>query len=70
MQLAVVFKLFARLARLFSSHFDSCDIFEIKGVARVEVLNLQERIELVVDGVFIGEMPNKEDLFPKNPEFA
>ena len=64
---AAIFKVFVRLSQLISAHLDADDVFVIKHMTRVEVLSLQERVGLVFQGVFEGRMPERKQLFPRNP---
>ena len=65
--LAAVFKIYSRLIRLFSSHRDPNDAFRFVKLTSEDVFELEERIELVFEGVFFAKMPSQSLFSQKNP---
>lgn len=64
---AILFKVFARLSRLFSSNYHELDVFEFKNLNADEVHELHERIELIFEGTFLKKMPEQEWFSIRNP---
>lgn len=51
-------RIFSYLMQSFSCQYDSDDIFEITNITREQFLDRRERVQLVFEGFFKGEMPN------------
>lgn len=64
---AAIFKIFARLSRLFASSYHERDVFEFKNLTPEEVQEFHERVELVFEGVFLKRMPSQDWFTKKNP---
>jgi len=65
--LAAVFKIYSRLKRLFSSNRDPNDIYKFDGLDNESAEELEERIELVFEGVFLEKMPHQDLFSSVNP---
>ncbi|MEW8632248.1 MAG: Imm41 family immunity protein [Candidatus Thiodiazotropha sp.] len=55
-------RIYSYLSNTLGSHLDSNDGFRIKGIELVNLYDRRERLQLVFEGFFKGEMPNKEYL--------
>ena len=64
---AAVFKIFARISRLFSAHYHALDVFEFKNLAPDDLLEFHERVEMMFEGVFLKKMPDRGGFTFNNP---
>jgi hypothetical protein len=55
-------RIYSYLSSTLGSHLDSNDGFRIKDIELVNFYDRRERVQLVFEGFFKGEMPNKEYL--------
>jgi len=55
-------RIFSFLSNSIGCHFDSNDGFELRGLSEEQVYERRERLQLVFEGFFKGEMPNKKNL--------
>ncbi|WP_425601867.1 Imm41 family immunity protein [Shewanella insulae] len=55
-------RIYSYLSSTLCSHLDSNDGFKIKGLELVNFYDRRERLQLVFEGFFKGEMPNKNYL--------
>lgn len=65
--LAALFSIFDRVSLLLGCHFDPNDTFALKGRNADEVQDFRERLSLVWEGCFIGQMPSQEVFSVENP---
>ena len=64
---AAVFKIFARISRLFSANYHELDVFEFKNLTPDDLLEFHERVEMMFEGVFLKKMPDQDWFTLKNP---
>ena len=64
---AAIFKIFARISRLFSANYHELDVFQFKNLTPEDVLEFHERVEMIFEGVFLKKMPDQEWFTLKNP---
>lgn len=62
-----IFRIFSHTMLLLGSHFDDSDGFSIKNLSKDEVLVFRERVQLVFEGFFSGEMPDNDIFQVGNP---
>ena len=55
-------RIYSQLLMSFSAHYDSNDHFSFKNMNADQYQARRERLQLVFEGFFKGEMPNKEYL--------
>ncbi|WP_081606428.1 Imm41 family immunity protein [Aeromonas diversa] len=55
-------RIYSYLSQSISCHFDPNDGFEIKHINQDQLYQRRERLQLVFEGFFKGEMPNKKYL--------
>ena len=65
--LAALFSIFDRVSLLLGCHFDPNDTFTLKDRSDEEVQENRERLSLVWEGCFIGQMPSQEMFSVENP---
>ncbi len=56
------FHIYKFITNMFIAHFDPKDGYIITGIKDDSIYDMKERIELVFDGFFKGEMPQREEL--------
>lgn len=63
-----IFRIFSLTMRKFASHYDSNDGFSIKKIKKEDLYDFRERIQMVFEGFFMGEMPDFDLAFEEqNP---
>ncbi|WP_237059554.1 Imm41 family immunity protein [Microbulbifer sediminum] len=55
-------RIYSYLSQSIGCHFDKDDGFEIKNINRDQLYQRRERLQLIFEGFFKGQMPNKEYL--------
>lgn len=55
-------RIYSYLSSSIGCHFDPNDVFELEGLSSEQIYNRRERLELVFEGFFKGEMPDKRQL--------
>jgi hypothetical protein len=57
-----VMRIYSYLSHSIGCHFDENDGFELIGLSREQIYERRERMQLVFEGFFKGDMPKKEHL--------
>ncbi|MES9889213.1 MAG: Imm41 family immunity protein [Candidatus Sedimenticola sp. 6PFRAG1] len=57
-----VMQIHSYLSQSIGCHFDSNDGFKIEGINKEQLYQRRERLQLIFEGFFKGEMPNKKYL--------
>jgi len=65
---AQVFQIFNFAMNAICSHLDQDDLYEIKNLDRDKIYDFRERIRMVFEGFFVGQMPDQKTCFDEiNP---
>jgi len=66
-----VFRIFSYAFLFIGAHFDPNDSFKILNLDGLDISDRRERLQLVVEGYFLGVMPNQAECFSMvNPLIA
>ena len=60
-------RIFSYTMLTFSCHFDPNDGYSIQNLTEDDIYSWRERIQLVFEGFFAGELPNRDTLRPQSP---
>jgi hypothetical protein len=62
-----IFRIFSHTFMSVSAHLDSNDVFVIKNLSSEDFYDFRERIQVVFEGFFSGDMPEQSSFDLQNP---